>query len=55
MAGEPEDPDMGDTVFWFAKELPGPPVKIEARKKDNKSAAYTMTLVENTGSPAPGK
>jgi hypothetical protein len=55
VAGEPEDPDMGDTVFWFAKELPGPPVKIEARKKDNKSAAYTMTLVENTGSPAPGK
>lgn len=55
VAGEVDDPEMGDTVFWFAKELPGPPVKIEARKKDNKSAAYTMTMVENTGSPAPGK
>lgn len=53
VAGEVDDPEMGDTVFWFAKELPGPPVKIEARKKDNKTAAYTMTLVENGVSPTP--
>lgn len=53
VAGEPDDPEMGDTVFWFAKELPGPPVKIEARKKDNKTAAYTMTLVENGIAPLP--
>ncbi len=56
VASEPDDPEMGDTVFWFAKELPGPPVKIEAKKKGNQGTAYSMTLVENTvgtASPAP--
>lgn len=39
--------EMGDTVFWYAKDRPGPAVKIEARLKDGK-VAYALTVVEDS-------
>jgi hypothetical protein len=51
VTSDPLDAETSETTFWFAKKLPGPPVRIEARKRDGKSIAYSMTLAENT----PGK
>lgn len=47
-----DEEGLGTTTFWFAKDLAGPPVKIEAREGDAKSpVVYSMTLVEHS----PGK
>jgi hypothetical protein len=35
-----------DTTYWFAKELPGAPVKVEVKEEGTK-VVYTMTLVEH--------